>query len=68
MNHALKLAILKAGGSQGLANKLGITRQAVDQWDKVPPLRVLDVERVSGVPRHELRPDIYPAPPAEAAE
>ena len=51
----------KAVGSQSkLARLLGITRQAVDQWKKVPPLKVLAVERVSGVSRYELRPDLYP--------
>ena len=34
--------------------------------ESVPPRRVLDVERVTGVPRHLLRPDIYPL--TEAAE
>lgn len=50
-----------------LARKLGITHGAVYQWDKVPAERVLDVERLTGIPRHELRPDIYPAPSREGA-
>lgn len=69
---ALKRAIEAAGTGDRLASELGITPQALSQWDKVPPLRVLDVERVTGVPRHELRPDIYPPqdnrqPPPEGA-
>ena len=59
---ALERAIEAAGGGNKLAVGIGVTPQALSQWSKVPPLRVLDVERVSGVPRHELRPDIYPAP------
>jgi DNA-binding transcriptional regulator YdaS (Cro superfamily) len=28
----------------------------------LPAERVLDIERVTGIPRHELRPDLYPPP------
>jgi len=57
----LHRAIEAAGGLSKLAASLHITKQAVAQWDEVPPLRVLEVERVSGVSRHELRPDLYPS-------
>jgi len=63
-DEALKRAIEAAGTGDKLATDLGITPQALSQWDRVPPLRVLEVERITGVPRHELRPDIYPAPDA----
>ena len=66
-NEALERAIKAVGGLAGLAKPLGISEQAVSQWGEVPPLRVLDVERVSGVPRSELRPDLYP-PAAMSAE
>ena len=65
---ALERAIIAVGTAQELATRLGITPQALSQWDRVPPLRVLDVERATGVPRHELRPDMYPEPaPARGA-
>jgi len=58
---ALERAITAANGNTGLARALGgITPQAISQWKKVPVERVLDVERVTGVSRHDLRPDIYP--------
>lgn len=60
MSEALERAIREAGGLTRLAASLNITKQAVAQWDEVPPLRVLEVERASGVSRHELRPDLYP--------
>jgi DNA-binding transcriptional regulator YdaS (Cro superfamily) len=63
---ALKRAIESAGGQAEFARLIGITAQAVSQWDEVPPLRVLSVERISGVPRHELRPDLYPIEEARA--
>lgn len=53
-------AITGAGSVSKLANELGVSVGAIYQWDKVPPLRVLQVERVSGVPRWVLRPDLYP--------
>lgn len=56
-----------AGGGAALAKELGITREAVYQWPECPVRRVLDVERISGVPRHELRPDIYPPPSKKEA-
>ena len=63
---ALKQAIKNAGGATKLGQELGISHAAISQWDQVPPLRVLEVERITGVPRHELRPDLYP-PAAESA-
>lgn len=58
---ALERAKEAVGGQAELAKRLGVSAQAISQWDEVPPLRVLAVEAVSGVPRHELRPDLYPA-------
>ena len=63
---ALKVAIERVGSPTKLAAALGISLQAVAQWEEVPPLRVIAVERISGVPRHELRPDLYPVEPAGA--
>lgn len=36
-----------------------ISPQAISQWGEVPAERLLDVERVTGVPRQQLRPDLY---------
>lgn len=48
------------GRRVALAAALKINPGAISQWEKVPAERVLDVERVTGIPRHELRPDLYP--------
>lgn len=42
-----------------LATACGITHAAILQWTRVPSERVVTVERVTGIPRIELRPDLY---------
>lgn len=59
----MQRAASTVGGSAALARKIGISPQAVQQWCKAgkpPANRVLNVEHITGVPRYELRPDIYP--------
>lgn len=74
MGHALQKAKEIAGGAAGLARAItqetgeDISSQAVSQWAEVPPRRVLVVEKITGISRHELRPDIYgPAPQGAVA-
>ena len=62
----LLTAIKSAGGITALAKEIGVTPSAIVQWRIVPPLRVLQVEKATGVPRWVLRPDLYP-PDADAA-
>lgn len=52
-------AIAAAGNASELARRLGIKVQSIQQWDRIPAERVVDIERVTGVPREELRPDLY---------
>lgn len=59
----IEKAVLKAGSQSALARALSITPQAVSRMcalNRVPAERVLDIERLTGVSRHELRPDLYP--------
>jgi len=42
-----------------LAKKLGLTPTAVLKWLRVPADRVVEVERVTGVPREKLRPELF---------
>jgi DNA-binding transcriptional regulator YdaS (Cro superfamily) len=72
LTHMSKTALLRAcktvGSQQALANAIGLRSQGtIAGWlrrERVPAGRVLDIERVSGVSRHDLRPDIYPIEPA----
>lgn len=61
----LEKAIAAVGSASELARQLGITPAAVLQWETVPILRVPEVERISGVSRHELRPDFFGAATAQ---
>lgn len=45
-----------------VAHRLGLTRAAVVKWDKVPAERLPEIEEITGIPRHQLRPDICPDP------
>jgi len=66
-NPHLTKALAKIGSNSEVARRLtamgkGITHQAVSSWErkgKLPVERVLDIERLSGVSRHDLRRDIY---------
>lgn len=53
-----------AGGQKALAEKIGITQQAVSKikkTGKMPAERVIDAEKATAgqVSRYELRPDIF---------
>jgi DNA-binding transcriptional regulator YdaS (Cro superfamily) len=61
----LEKAVKIAGGQSSLAAKLGIRQSHVWHWLRkskrgLPAEYVLSVERITGVPRHQLRPDLYP--------
>ncbi len=64
---ALDLALHRAGSQAKLAAICGCTQGAVWQMLKKPSARlsvpyVLKVEAAFGISRHDLRPDVYPAP------
>lgn len=65
-NAALREACLIAGGQKPLADRIGTTQSMVWYWltrskKGVPGEFVLRIERETGVSRHVLRPDLYPA-------
>lgn len=60
-------AIDAAGGLSALAQMMQTSPQAVANWRVrgIPAERVLEIERATGISRHELRPDIYPHEPTD---
>lgn len=60
---SIEQAIEKAGGRGAVAKSLGLTVEAVRQWTlkdrKIPPKRAVELEKISGVHRSELRPDLW---------
>lgn len=55
----------------GAAKAVGVTEAMWSRWEngrrKVPAERVLEIERLTGVSRHLIRPDVFgPAPEAAA--
>lgn len=70
----LERAVELAGGQLALAKKIGTTQSRVwnwmnrDRFRRAPAEFVLPIERVTGVSRHELRPDLYPIEDSVEAE
>jgi len=58
----IREALEKGGGIGAVSKALGLTDEAVRLWrsrGKVPAERVVELERLTGVPREQLRPDLY---------
>ncbi|HEY4202611.1 MAG TPA: YdaS family helix-turn-helix protein [Devosiaceae bacterium] len=58
MIQIVEQAAERAGGLMALASALGIRHQTFYSWKRVPAERVLELERITGISRHELRPDL----------
>lgn len=68
---ALELAIMRAGSVTKLAAANKVRSQAIAYWKKkgIPIGRVPKVSDMTGIPRHELRPDrpdLFPPLPRSA--
>ena len=60
---ALGRAFAAVGGRAALAQRLGM-KGVPQAWGFCPEARVEAVAAATGVPAHELRPDLFPAPAA----
>ena len=56
-------AVIRIKGERGLATKLAkalkLDLSAISKWSRIPADHIVAVERISGIPREELRPDLY---------
>lgn len=66
MIEIVQKAAAKVGGVVALARELGIKHSSLHSWRRVPAERVLAIESASGIPRHELRPDLFHSPDQHA--
>lgn len=61
---ALTRAVELAGGQAALARAVGVSQPSVWHWvhksRKAPAEFVLPIEDLTGVSKHDLRPDLYP--------
>lgn len=60
--NGLKKAIKAAGSVSALARSIGADRTSMQRWTHVPEQWIIKIEHATGVPREELRPDLYLAP------
>ena len=59
MEISIKEIANKAGGVVALSHALGLSRGAVSQWSRVPLNRVKSVEKITGISKAILRPDVF---------
>lgn len=50
-----------------VARGLGLRSSAVAVWSRIPAERVVDVERITNIPREQLRPDLFRRPSKQDA-
>lgn len=63
----LRAAIEAAGSAKALAERMGMVKSAIGNWRRreggIPAKHVPRVSRHTGLPAHQLRPDLFPAAP-----
>lgn len=61
-NPVLDLVRNVRGTAPYIAKACGIHREAVWNWQRVPAEHVVTLELLLKIPRHQIRPDLYPYP------
>jgi len=52
-------AIKAAGGLRVLARKLDVHPAVIEEWKRIPVARLPAIARITGLPQHVLRPDLF---------
>ena len=58
-DQGLRLALEKAGTRQKLGESLGLTRQMIHRWKRIPVRLAPKVEELYGIPREIIAPELY---------
>lgn len=60
-NVGVAAAIAKAGSQEVLADALGVRQPAIVKWlyRQIPPERAIQIEKILGIDRKLMRPDIF---------
>jgi DNA-binding transcriptional regulator YdaS (Cro superfamily) len=64
-NHHIIAAIKQAGSEARLASQVGCSQPAINKLKFGAPVSAnmaVKIEAATGIPRHELRPDLWDAP------
>jgi hypothetical protein len=59
MEQITQIAIKRAGGVSAVARACRITRQSVSEWKRIPAHHCITLERLCGISRKKLRPDVF---------
>jgi DNA-binding transcriptional regulator YdaS (Cro superfamily) len=65
---SLSAYLARRGAAIDLARRLHVSHTSVARWssNRIPAERVRAVSDATGIPAHDLRPDIFPPPVSEA--
>ena len=55
----MKMAIEKVGGFRAMGRLLGLSHEAPRKWKKIPDKYLLKIEKLTGIDREQLRPDLF---------
>jgi hypothetical protein len=59
VDEGLQLAIKQAGSRYKLAKMLQIDLSGLTRWKRIPSGRIIQLEKLLGIDRSRLRPDLY---------